>query len=377
MSGEGGSGARATLTAISLRDFRNFARLDLALPDAGIALVGDNGQGKTNLLEAIYYLSLFRSVRGARDVDLLRFGQEAFYIEGEARTPEARTIGVGFERTGRRKRVRVNDGLAHRLSDALGVLPVVMFSPADVELLIGGPGGRRRFLDIMLAVGERGYLEALQQYRAALLRRNAALRAATRRGSSASDSSAIAVWDEPLAVHGARLVRARRAWVGRARAPYAQHMSDIGEAGTSEVRYRCTIDAGDDVEAALLAALGDGRATDLRFAMTRSGPHRDDLLMLLDGHDLRTFGSAGQQRSAAIALRSIEADTLRVARGVSPVFLLDDPFAELDADRASRVLGLLQRAGASQTILAVPRDTDIPGALTTLPRRRIARGEIG
>src|SRR6185295_5241586 len=106
-------------------------------------------------------------------------------------------------------------------------------------------------------------------------------------------------------------------------------------------------DEGGDDERALAEALARTRETDLRFGVTRSGPHRDDLLVLLEGHDLRTFGSAGQQRSAAIALRSVEADTLRAARGVAPVFLLDDPFAELDVDRSARVLALLQRVGSS------------------------------
>jgi len=361
--------------ALSFGGVRNLVPATLAPAPRFNVFVGDNGQGKTNLLEAIYYLSLFRSVRGARDVDLVRFGQDAFFIEGEVRTPEAHTVGVGFDRLARRKRVRVDGGASERLSDALGSLPVVMFAPTDVELLISGPSGRRRFLDIMLAVSERGYLEALQHYRAALLRRNAALRDAARHGRS--DVTAIDVWDEPLARYGARLVGARRRWVTDARPVFAQRMQDVGETGSSEIRYVTRTERdGDDDETALRKAFAARRSADLRFGLTHSGPHRDDLQLLLDGHDLRTFGSAGQQRSAAIALRSVEADTLRAARGVSPVFLLDDPFAELDLERATRVLSLLQRAGASQTILAVPRDSDIPASLTTLPRRTIVRGVI-
>jgi DNA replication and repair protein RecF len=366
--------SRATIASISLRDFRNFERLELEIADAGLALIGDNGHGKTNLLEAIYYLCLFRSIRGARDVDLVRFGQDSFYVEGHVRAPDGHVLGVGFERAAKRKRVRLDHAVVSRLSDALGLLPAVMFAPTDVELLIGGPAGRRRFLDIMLAVTSRGYLEALQQYRAALLRRNAALREAARRDAT---DAAVSVWEDPLARHGARLMQSRREWVSAARADYAARMSELGESGASEVRYVSRIDAheGDD-ESAIRVMLERRRATDLRFGVTQHGPHRDDLLMLLDGHDLRTFGSAGQQRTAAIALRSLEADTIRRARGVSPVFLLDDPFAELDVQRSAHVLALLQRAGGSQTILAVPRDTDIPDRLTMLPRRRIARGQI-
>jgi DNA replication and repair protein RecF len=110
--------------------------------------------------------------------------------------------------------------------------------------------------------------------------------------------------------------------------------------------------------------------------MTQVGPHRDDLIMKLDGHELRTFGSAGQQRTAAIALRTLEAETLRDARGASPVFLLDDPFAELDVRRAARVLSLLSEVGLGQTLLAVPRDADIPSELTRLSRYRVTEGRI-
>src|SRR4051812_79048 len=159
-------------------------------PAEGFVVIGDNGQGKTNLLEAIYYLQILRSVRGARDQDLVRFGAEGFFIGATADAGATHEIGVGFERAGKRKRVRVDGDVPARLSDALGSLPSVMFSPADVELVAGSPSARRRFLDIMLALTARGYLGALQRYRAALARRNAALREATRgRGGSHSDAA--------------------------------------------------------------------------------------------------------------------------------------------------------------------------------------------
>src|SRR4051812_29391539 len=149
-------------------------------PAEGFVVIGDNGQGKTNLLEAIYYLQILRSVRGARDQDLVRFGAEGFHIGARAETGAAHEIGVGFERAGKRKRVRLDGAIPERLSDALGAVPSVMFSPDDVELISGAPNARRRYLDIMLALTTRGYLGALQRYRAALTRRNAALRESTR-----------------------------------------------------------------------------------------------------------------------------------------------------------------------------------------------------
>lgn len=367
---------RAQVVSLSLKDFRNFERLDLEFPDAGMALVGENGQGKTNLLEALSYLGLMRSVRGARDADVARFGSAGFFIDARVCAPDAQQISIGFERASRRKRARRDGVVVERLSDALGALPTVLFSPADVEIVAGNAAARRRFLDIMLALASRGYLQALQQYRGALERRNAALREASRGGPALR---AIEVWELPLAEHGARLVRARRAWVKQVSERFGERCAAIGERGSVELRYATTVEANaESVEGSLADALAAKRGSDLRHGLTQTGPHRDDLTLLLDGRELRTFGSAGQQRTAAIALRTLEAETLREARGASPVFLFDDPFAELDARRATRVLSLLRdvAGGLGQTVLAVPRDTDIPRELTDLPRRRVADGTV-
>ena len=366
--------SRARVASLSLRDFRNFERLQLEIPEEGFVLVGENGQGKTNLLEAISYLNLLRSIRGARDADVTRFGAAGFFIEARASVPEPHGMSLGFERATKRKRVRRDGAVVERLSDALGALPTVMFSPSDVDLVAGAPGARRRFLDIMLAVTSRGYLGALQQYRGALERRNAALRDAARHPSRAA---AIDVWDAPLATHGAALVRGRAAWVRRSAERFAELCQAIGERTAVELRYAANVDPGaESVEEEILAALGAKRTADLRLGLTQAGPHRDDLTLLLDGRELRAFGSAGQQRTAAIALRMLEAGTVRDAREASPIFLFDDPFAELDAARSSRVLRLLREIGLGQTILAVPRDSDIPPELSPLTRLRIAGGVI-
>lgn len=368
------SQTHAGLTSLSLKDFRNFERLELDVPADGLVAVGENGQGKTNLLEAVYYFSLFRSVRGARDSDVTRFGAPGFYIETDAATPETHTIGVGFEKLGKKKRVKRDDAVVEKLSEALGALPVVMFSPGDVELVAGSPAARRRYLDIMLALSSRGYLNALQQYRGALERRNAALREVSRRGSK---ESSIEVWEPALSEYGAALIRSRRSWVLRSAEAFAERCARIGERSTVELRYEAAVDANaESVELALANAIAARRSTDLRVGLTTVGPHRDDLPMLIDGRELRDFGSAGQQRSAAIALRTLEADTLRTARDTAPVFLLDDPFAELDERRAARVMTLMREIGLGQTILTVPRDSDIPPGLVDLKRCRVADGRI-
>ena len=374
----------ATLESIALRDFRNLERVNLDVPRDGMAIVGDNGHGKTNLLEAIYYLQLLRSVRGARDQDVVRFGAPGFHIAAEATVGRHRALTAGFQRAGKRKKVTVDGVEPPRLSDALGSLPSVMFSPRDVELVAGSPSERRRFLDVALALTSRRYLAALQQYRAALVRRNAALRDAARKGESGGFARA-AVWEPALAEHGALLWAARIAWVDRVADDFARLCASIGERGEPRMRYATSSatavalrerSAVPELAAHLAESLESHRLVDLRRGLTHVGPHRDDLELTLDGHPLRAFGSAGQQRTASIALRLLEAATLRGA-GSAPLVLLDDPFAELDARRAARILDLLGTSGVPhQTILAVPRPVDIPREMTSLPRFEIADGVV-
>ncbi|MFN2563945.1 MAG: DNA replication/repair protein RecF [Gemmatimonadaceae bacterium] len=365
--------ASARLQSIAVRDFRNLARADLDLPAEGLVVIGENGQGKTNLLEAVYYLELFRSVRGARDQDLVRFGAAGFHIAASIETDRPHDISVGFDRVSRRKRVRFDAGEPERLSDALGALPAVMFAPGDVELVAGGPSARRRFLDITLALSSRRYLAALQRYRIALGHRNAALRHAARTGRH---DDRVAVWEAPLAEHGAVLWAARLAWIEQNAERFATLCDAIGESARVAMRYASVVGAQEDLRGALAQALADRRAVDVRRGLTHAGPHRDDLTLSIGGRDLRTFGSAGQHRTAAIALRIVEAETLSARQGGRPLMLLDDPFAELDARRATRIVDLLAREGLGQTILAVPREGDIPAGLPALERRRIRAGEI-
>jgi DNA replication and repair protein RecF len=227
----------------------------------------------------------------------------------------------------------------------------------------------------MLSLTSRPYLFALQRYRVALAHRNASMREAT--GSGAAAEARIAIWEPALAENGALLWRARRAWVTEHATHYGELCTAIGEQGTSRLRYVSHLDADDaGAQQALRAALERRRGLDIRRGITHVGPHRDDLELALDNRDLRTYGSAGQQRTAAIALRLLEAATIRAHAGSEPVVLLDDPFAELDNRRAARILDLLNAEGRGQTLLAVPREADIPADLTRLERWRIENGSL-
>ena len=369
----GGDTARVWLRQLAIREFRNLGRLDLSLPPEGMAVIGDNGQGKTNLLEAIYYLQLLRSMRGARDLDLTAFGAGGFHIAAHVVGAERGDVSVGFERQSRRKRILLDGSEPARMSEALGALPSVVVAPSDVQLVAGGPAERRRYLDVVLSLSSRRYLTALQRYRGALARRNAALRDIARTGR---DHGPVEVWEPALAENGAVLWAERDGWITASAPEFTRLCTAIGEAGESRMRYVSTMTSDAPPADQLRSALAVQRSNDIRRGITHAGPHRDDLELTLGGRELRLFGSGGQQRTAAIALRMLEGATLRERYQAEPLLLLDDPFAELDVRRSSRILELLRDAGLGQTLLAVPRASDIPPELTRLERWGITGGAL-
>ncbi len=367
------------LTQLNIQNFRNIEQATLVFPAEGVALIGENGQGKTNLLEAIYYLQILRSMRGARDQELIRFDAPAFYLS--ARTvdhAQPHEFVAAFERRSKKKKIVRDGAVPSRLSDAIGALPAVVISPRDTELVTGAPSERRRYLDVLLSLTSRPYLNALQAYRNALTRRNAAMRDIATRNTTRSDrfEESVACWEPTLAEHGAILMAARAQWIENNAAAFATLCASIGENASVKMKYTCSIDTPFDAEQPLLDALARKRQFDMKRGITHVGPHRDEVALTLGGRDIRTFGSAGQQRTTAIALRMLEAATLQEHHGSPPLLLLDDPFAELDLRRSMHILELLRQRGIGQTILAVPRATDIPSELSSLPRWHIAGGVI-
>ena len=381
LAGETAAASSVRLTRLTLAGFRNYERAALELQPDGAALLGDNGHGKTNLLEAIYYLELFRSARGARDRDLVRFGDAGFHIQASlVCSPRgALSVSAGYDAASQRKKVMLDGVEVPRLSDAIGAAPAVLFSPADVALVRGAPAERRRYLDVMLALADRSYLLALQRYRQALAQRNAALRALNGQVRDTALLDAVAAFEPAMATSGAVMLVRRQQWAEEAAGAYAETLDAIGERSSVSLALKRGGGARvlqHELAEWLGATLATQRAHDVRRGTTHSGPHRDEVQLLLDGRDLRNFGSNGQQRSAAIALRMLEARTLQTALGVAPLLLLDDPFAELDAERGARILGLLGRRGLGQVVLAVPRSEDIPRELTGLQTVRVQHGTL-
>ncbi len=370
------------LRRLELRHFRNLGVQELTFPPEGVAVVGDNAQGKTNLLEAIYYLESFRSFRGAGDGELTAFSEDVFYVRGSVDGEEPATVAAGFDRRTRSKKVTVDGSDTIRISAALGRLGAVVFSTTDTELVAGGPSVRRRFLDIALSLNRSGYLEALQEYRRTLAQRNAALRTD---GGGLGLRDRVRPWERGLVKQGARLTRMRQEWVSEWGGHFARYYETVSGGDSAAISYRPNLrpsgpegtradvagSAGPDEPApdedalreVFIARLDERWQRDSRLGVTSAGPHRDELLVTIDTGErtlpARAYGSGGQRRTAALALRLTEAATIRKQRGAEPILLIDDAFAELDSGRSGRLAGLLAEEGTGQVILTVPKEADV------------------
>lgn len=344
------------------RGFRNLADLDRETPSPGLVFLGANAQGKTNLLEAIYYPVLFRSFRGAPDGQVMG-SPPGFSVELHIGGGSAALVAATY--TGRKKRITIDGEEIARLSDSVGHWLAVAFLPADVGLASGPASQRRQYLDRVLSLSDRRYLRALTGYRAGLAQRNSALRQG--QGDMAR------AFDRVLAAAGAALVTWRLEWVASAAKQFSAELECLGESGEARLRYKGRPELAE--AAGWQAALGGSFAEDRARAMTTVGPHRDDLVLEVNGRLLRDSGSTGQQRSAAIALKLIELTSLRRARDTEPALLLDDVFAELDGDRQRRLAARLLEPGTRQIFITSPRRDELPANLD-LPVWVVENGRV-
>jgi DNA replication and repair protein RecF len=340
---------------LQLRDFRNYEQAELE-PAPGLTVVaGPNGAGKTNLLEGLYFGCTARSPRTSNERELVRRGTSVTRVVVDTRGERlAHRIEVGFE-PGEAKRLRVDgrpvDGLV-----GLEARPLVsVFLPERLELVKGAPAGRRAHLDQVVAALWPARAEVRAAYSRALAQRNA-LVARIRAGEAGP--AALDAWDAELARHGIALMEDRAAAVGGLRGPFAELAGRLGLGGCAELRYRPRSDATD--AEGLAAELLERRTADLERGFTAHGPHRDELVLLLDGVALRAYGSQGQQRSALLALLFAERQLLAERRGRPPLMLLDDVMSELDSERRELLAGLL-RAGGQAVVTATEVD-HVPGA---------------
>ena len=366
------------ITHLSLTNFRNYARLELDLPGGITLLQGDNAQGKTNLLESIYYLATSRSPQTNSDVeiinwlardDVMAFARLVVDVKWDGKTHRIELVlapnhNAGPSPAGFRKQIRIN-GIPKRAMDLIGLLNVVIFRPQDIELVAGAPGARRRYLDAMLCQIDNHYCRALQSYNRVLAQRNCLLRTLRERNG---DSSQLEFWDERLVEHGTYVI-VRRGIALLSLNHFAQTIHrDITDGLEHLVlsyqpsfsmfagEQDATLDRWDDLGTMVVklspifgASLKQSRREEIARGVTLTGPHRDDFRFLLTDIDLTTYGSRGQQRTAALTLKLAETEVVRQIKGHWPVLLLDDIMSELDGTRRLRIMELVN--GATQTLI--------------------------
>jgi DNA replication and repair protein RecF len=343
------------LMRIRLRDFRNYEAAEVELADGLTVVVGTNGAGKTNLLEAIYFGCTARSPRTSTERELVRRGgggvaRVVLDLEGE---DGEHRIEVGFE-PGEPKHLRVDDSPVDSLS-AVETRPLVsVFLPERLELVKGAPAARRAHLDQVVAALWPSRAETRSAYSRALAQRNALV---GRIRAGAAGAAALDAWDAELARHGVRLMADRNEAVDGLRPLFAELAEQLGLPRGAELRYRPRSHATD--AEGLAAELAERRSADLERGFTAHGPHRDELQLMLDGVALRAYGSQGQQRAALLALLFAERALLAERRARPPLMLLDDVMSELDAERRELLAGLLRAGG--QSVITATESEHVPG----------------
>jgi DNA replication and repair protein RecF len=366
------------LTRLALTDFRSYAELSLELSSGVTAFSGPNGEGKTNLVEAIGYLATLGSHRVATDAPLVRHGAERAVLRAAVTGAEGGALLEIELNPGRANRVRLNRAQLPRPRDILGALRTVLFAPEDLALVKGDPGDRRRFLDDLLVATAPRYAGVRSDYERVLRQRTSLLKSAGVKGhlrgaARESVSATLDAWDGQLARTGAPLLAGRMRLVAALR-PHVAAAYDAVSGGRSGEEsgmfYRSSTlntneyESYDDVaglETAMLKALSRVRANELDRGVCLVGPHRDELEMSIRGLPARGYASHGESWSLALALRLASFDLLREGRE-DPVLILDDVFAELDTGRRDRLAALV--AGAEQVLITAAVPADIPGVLS-------------
>ncbi|MEW6157392.1 MAG: DNA replication/repair protein RecF [Verrucomicrobiota bacterium] len=333
------------LAQLRLRDFRNYARLDVAFTPGFHLLLGNNAQGKTNLLEAIYLLATLRSFRGVGSAQLVRHGQRGYFVGAKVISQGEHEIKMYWSAAERK--LSLNQQPVRRFSDYLGVCRAVVFCTEDLQLVKGPAARRRRFIDLLLSQTHRTYLPLLQRYTQALRSRNALLKKIPR------DPAALEGFTAELISNGNQLIEFRHDLLPKI-APIVQHAYEriAGQKETLRLIYQPAVHSDFAVE------LAQSRGREQTLRSTVIGPHRDELQLLLNDRAAAQFGSEGQKRSIAIALKMAQAEYLNQLHGTPPILLIDDIMGELDLHRRSAFLPLLEQVhqGRSQVFMTATEE---------------------
>ncbi|MFD1066980.1 DNA replication/repair protein RecF [Oceanobacillus locisalsi] len=344
---------------LKLTNYRNYEALDITFDDKVNVIIGENAQGKTNLMEAIYVLSFTRSHRTMREKELIRWDSDYAIIEGRT-TKRNQSVPLQVSISSKGKKAKINHLEQHRLSDYIGTVNVVMFAPEDLTIVKGSPQIRRRFMDMELGQIQPTYIYHLSQYQKILKQRNHLLKQLQRRSSV--DETMLDVLTDQLVEHASFLLERRfiyldllRKWAKPIHEGISRSLENL------EIQYDATIKVSEEADKEKITSIyqdsfKDVRGKEIDRGTTLVGPHRDDLLFFVNGKNVQTYGSQGQQRTTALSIKLAEIELIYQEVGEYPILLLDDVLSELDDYRQSHLLNTIQ--GKVQTFVST---TNIDG----------------
>jgi len=329
------------IKSIELNNFRNYDSLCLNFEDGTNILYGDNAQGKTNVLEAIYLSATTKSHKGSRDKEIIRFHQQEAHIRTYLLKENIEYRVDMHLRQSKSKGIAINGQKIKKAADLLGLLNVVFFSPEDLSIIKNGPGERRRFVDMELCQLDKFYLYNLNQYNKIVNQRNKLLKDFY---NNPDLLDTITIWDSQLVSYGKQIIDRRRIFTDQLNEIiFDIHKNLSGGKEELKVVYEP-----DSTVENLEERINANRERDIRFKLTSVGPHRDDFSFIVNGVDIRKYGSQGQQRTAALSLKLSEIELVKKVANDNPVLLLDDVLSELDSNRQNYLLGNI---GNIQTII--------------------------
>ncbi len=353
------------LEKLTLLNYKNIAETTLQLSPKINCFIGHNGAGKTNVLDAVYYLSFCHSVSNPSDSQVIRHGQELMMLEGRyahdlqrVTAQEAADSGILISigmKVGQKKHVKRNKKEYKRLSEHIGLIPIVMIAPQDVYLIAGGSEERRRLMDVVIAQMNRSYMDSLTRYNKALQQRNSLLKQ-----EAEPDVDVISIFEEQMAASGEEIFR-QRTMLAENLTPLFQHYYEQISGGSEQVSLQYTSHC---QRGPLLDVIQRDRRKDRAVGYSLHGVHRDDLEIMLDGHPMKREGSQGQQKTFVTSLKLAQFELLRRAIGDTPILLLDDIFDKLDALRVEKIVDLVQGDSFGQIFMTDTNREHLDSILT-------------
>lgn len=357
------------ISNLKLTDYRSYKSLDLDLKKGVSIFIGKNGEGKTNIAESILYLTFLNSHRSSGNIPLIKLGSTAAYIRAIAKYPE-REILVELEiNADKANRAKLNQNSVRSQKEIFGIVQAIYFSPEDLDIVRGGPGDRRRFIDQLLTLRSPRIAALISDYERSVKQRNSLLK-------TRASNEALAPWDKQVAIFGGELISERINTLTKLEPLYNNVYKDISEIKAAKIIYKSSIDNptpenqvnSDQIMEKLLS----NRGSELERGLTLTGPHRDDLTLTLGDHVVKGYASHGESWSIALSLKLATYKLLQ-SDNLSPILILDDVFSELDEDRREKLVQLTK--SAEQTIITVAVEGDLPDSLIG-DRYLVKSGEV-